>query len=130
MQLRISSVIKVILIVCPFFLQDLIDIVLSKTQRKTPTEIHRQYPITRIREFYLRKVRFAQTCFEEKFNRILQEFPRIDDVHPFYSDLLNVLYDRDHYKIALSQVNLAKTLIDHVARDYSRLLKYADSLYR
>lgn len=43
---------------------------------------------------------------------------------------MNVLYDRDHYKLALSQVNTARHLIDNVAKDYARLLKFADSLYR
>lgn len=36
--------------------KDFIDIVLSKTQRKTPTVIHPSYAISRIRAFYMRKV--------------------------------------------------------------------------
>ena len=51
-------------------------------------------------------------------------------IHPFYADLMNILYDRDHYKLALGQINTAKGLIDALARDYIRLLKYGDSLYR
>jgi nucleolar GTP-binding protein len=43
---------------------------------------------------------------------------------------MNVLYDRDHYKLALSQINTAKHLIDSVGKDYTRLLKYGDSLFR
>lgn len=54
----------------------------------------------------------------------------MDDVHPFYADLINVLYDKDHYKLALGQINTAKHLIDNVAKDYVRLMKYGDSLYR
>ena len=42
---------------------DFIDIVLSKVQRKTPTVVHAQYQITRIRQFYMRKVRFAQDWY-------------------------------------------------------------------
>ena len=37
-----------------------LDIVLSKIQRKTPTVIHANYQISRIREFYMKKVKFAQ----------------------------------------------------------------------
>jgi len=44
--------------------------------------------------------------------------------------LLNILYDRDHYKLALSQVNSARHHVDNIARDYVRLLKFGDSLYR
>ena len=37
---------------------ELIDIALSKTQCKTPTEIHKNFKISRIRKFYMRKVKF------------------------------------------------------------------------
>jgi nucleolar GTP-binding protein len=43
---------------------------------------------------------------------------------------MNVLYDRDHYKLALGQISTARNLIDNVAKDYVRLLKFGDSLYR
>ncbi|RHZ64126.1 hypothetical protein Glove_326g130 [Diversispora epigaea] len=109
---------------------DFLDIVLSKTQRKTPTVIHKQYKIGRIRQFYMRKVKFTQETFDEKLKSILDDFPKLDDIHPFYSDLMNVLYDKDHYKLALGQINTARHLIDQVGKEYVRLLKFGDSLYR
>ena len=48
--------------------------------------------------------------------QILEDFPKVDDIHPFYADLLNVLYDRDHYKLALGQLNTARNLIDRVSQ--------------
>ena len=39
-------------------------------------------------------------------------FVIFQDVHPFYADLMNILYDKDHYKLALGQINTAKHLID------------------
>ncbi|RVE48745.1 hypothetical protein evm_006519 [Chilo suppressalis] len=110
--------------------KDFIDIILSKTQRKTPTVVHKHYKISRIRAFYIRKVKFTQQNFHDRLSRIIQEFPKLDDVHPFYADLMNVLYDKDHYKLGLGQLNTARHLIDTVAKDYVRLLKYGDSLYR
>ncbi|KAG6909682.1 hypothetical protein DXG01_016089 [Tephrocybe rancida] len=109
---------------------DFLDIVLSKTQRKTPTVIHKNFKISRIRNFYMRKVKFTQDSFEEKLAGILNEFPMLDDLHPFLSSLMNVLYDKNHYKLALGQLRTARHLIDHVAKDYCRLLKFGDSLYR
>lgn len=110
--------------------KDFIDIILSKTQRKTPTVIHKNYKIARIRTFYMRKVKFTQQNFHDRLSKIIQEFPKLDDVHPFYADLMNVLYDKDHYKLALGQLNIARHLIDNVAKDYCRLMKFGDSLYR
>lgn len=110
--------------------KDLVDVVLSRTQRKTPTVVHPQYAIHRIRRFYMRKVKYCQTTIHEKLGQILEEFPRLEDIHPFYADLMNVLYDKDHYKLALGQLNTAKSLIDGIGRDYVRLMKYGDSQFR
>lgn len=57
---------------------DFLDIVLSKTQRKTPTVIHKNFKISRIRNFYMRKVKFTQDSFDEKLGAILTEFPVLD----------------------------------------------------
>eukprot|EP01041_Mallomonas_annulata_P009884 gene9884-20564_t len=109
---------------------EFIDIILTRTQRKTPTVIHPGYKITRIRSFYMRKVKFTEQNISEKFGAILQDFPRLEDIHPFYADLMNILYDRDHYKLALGQINTAKCLISTISKDYLRLMKYGDSLFR
>jgi nucleolar GTP-binding protein len=78
----------------------------------------------------MRKVKFTQENFHEKLDSILSEFPILDNLHPFLSSLLNVLYDKNHYKLALGQINTARHLIDQVGKDYVRLLKFGDSLYR
>ena len=54
----------------------------------------------------------------------------MQNLHPFLASLLNVLYDKNHYKLALGQINTCKHLIDSVGKDYVRLLKFGDSLYR
>ncbi|KAJ9523084.1 hypothetical protein QJQ45_023934 [Haematococcus lacustris] len=110
--------------------KDFIDIILSKTQRGTPTVVHNGWAIQRIRQFYMRKVKFTAANWNERLTAILDEFPKVEDMHPFYGDLLNVLYDKDHYKLALGQLNTARNLIDRLAQDYVRLVKYGDSLYR
>ena len=111
-------------------LNDFLDIVLSRTQRKTPTVVHKGYAIGRIRDFYLRKVKFTHETFESKLGAIVDEFPRLDDIHPFYADLMNILYDKDHYKLALGQISTARHLIETVAKEYAKLIKFGDSLYR
>lgn len=109
---------------------EFIDIVLTRTQRRTPTVIHPGYKITRIRSFYMRKIRFTQQTIHERLSEILNDFPRLDDIHPFYSDLCNTLYDRDHYKLALGQISSARSVVDAISRDMVRMVKYGDSLYR
>ncbi|KAJ5333856.1 Nucleolar GTP-binding protein 1 [Penicillium brevicompactum] len=110
--------------------QEFLDIVLSRTQRQLPTQIRAGFKISRIRGFYTRKVKYTQETFCEKFQHILDGFPRLVDIHPFHKDLMNTLYDADHFRIALGQVSTAKHLIETVSRDYVRLIKYAQSLFQ
>src|ERR1041384_6215570 len=72
----------------------------------------------------MRKIKFTCETFAEKIQAVLDGFPRLADIHPFHRDLLNTLYDADHFRIALGQLNTAKSLIEAVSRDYVRLLKY------
>lgn len=78
----------------------------------------------------MRKIKFTQQTISERLGQILSDFPRLNDIHPFYADLCNTLYDRDHYKLALGQINTARSLVDSIARDMIRMVKYGDSLYR
>jgi len=107
-----------------------VDIALSKTQRKTATVIHARMKINTIRKFYMVKVKFCQSAFSDRLSKIINEFPHLDNIHPFYSDLINVLYDKDHYKLALGQLNTCRAIIDKIGKDYVKLLKYGDTLYR
>ncbi|KAI3984533.1 hypothetical protein MKX01_040410 [Papaver californicum] len=59
--------------------------------------IHKGYAINRLRQFYIRKVKFTQTNFHDKLSVI---------------------------------INTARNLISKISKDYVKLLKYGDSLYR
>ncbi|KAB7507738.1 Nucleolar GTP-binding protein 1 [Armadillidium nasatum] len=58
--------------------EEFIDFTLSKTQRKTPTVVHKQFKISRIRKFYMRKVKFTQQNFRDRINQILTDFPKLE----------------------------------------------------
>jgi len=77
---------------------DFLDIVLSKTQRKTPTVIHKNFKISRIRNFYMRKVKFTQDTFDEKLGSILSEFPMLDVCLPLMLLRLSNSYAWDVYR--------------------------------
>ena len=95
-----------------------------------PTQIRAGFKISRIRAFYTRKVKYTSETFTERLSATIEAFPRLADIHPFHRDLLNTLYDADHFRIALGQLSTAKSLIETVARDYVRLLKYGQSLFQ
>lgn len=149
-----------------------LDVILSKTQRKTPTVIRSGFKISRIRAFcassrlaFPRNCpltailyrRHAQSqvhsgllrgtarpdldgvpCHGRACTSFSPELPQeahpyfsfLQNLHPFLNSLLNVLYDKNHYKLALGQLNTARHLIVQVGKDYCRLIKFGDSLYR
>lgn len=74
------------------------------------------WPIQRIRQFYMRKVKYTASTWSDRLTKILDDFPKVDTIHPFYSDLLNVLYDKDHYKLALGQISIARNLISKISQ--------------
>ncbi|CAD6224455.1 unnamed protein product [Miscanthus lutarioriparius] len=110
--------------------KDIVDVILSCTQRQTPTVVHKGYAISRIRQFYMCKVRYSQQNFCEKLSTIIDEFPQLDDIHPLYGDLFHVLYNKDHYKLALGQINTTRNTIAKISKDFLRLLKCGKSLYQ
>lgn len=73
---------------CLICFQDFVNIMLSKTQRKTPTVVHKHYKISRIRSFYTRKVRYTQQNFNERLSLIIQEFPKLDVSLAFLTNIL------------------------------------------
>lgn len=56
----------------------LVDVCLSKTQRKTPTEIHKRSNISVIKKFYIRKIKTCAQFFVEKLKAIITLFPKLD----------------------------------------------------
>lgn|SRR6218665_1668741 len=109
---------------------DLIDICLNKTNRKTPTVIHKHFEITRIRKFYIKKIQFASDEFIEKLSEIVDSFPMLEDIHPFYSEMISILYDKDNFKIALGKVSATKSKIQTIYNSTFKMLKFADTMYR
>ncbi|TYH38870.1 hypothetical protein ES332_D12G140300v1 [Gossypium tomentosum] len=83
--------------------KDFIDIILSRTQRQTPTVVHKGYAISRLRQFYMRKVKYTQQNFHEKLSTIIDEFPCLDDI---------------------------QSILCKITKDYVKLLKYGDLLCR
>lgn len=110
--------------------QGLIDICLSKTNRQTPTIIRKHYEITRIRYFYIRKIKHATNEFVTRLEKIVNEFPVIEDIHPFYAELIAILYDKDTYKITLGKLNSVKSKLLDIQNNSIKMIKFADSLYR
>eukprot|EP00802_Teleaulax_amphioxeia_P001348 Tamp_01350.p1 GENE.Tamp_01350~~Tamp_01350.p1 ORF type:complete len:470 (+),score=32.93 Tamp_01350:2705-4114(+) len=107
----------------------IINKVLSSTQRKTPTVVHKRFSIERIRRFYIKKIKFVQQNFSTQLSEILENFPSIDYIHPFFGDLLDLMFQRQHYKIALSKISVSKGKINVICKNFVKLVKNGNTSY-
>jgi len=98
-------------------------------QRKTPTVIHKHFSIQRIRQFYIRKIKFVQNKYNHFILEILNDFPPIDHLHPFFTDFFNILFNKNCYKIALNRLYRSKSIIVKISKNYIKLVKYEKSFY-
>ena len=70
----------------------------------------------------MRKVRFTQESIVEIFEAIIKNFSKLYEIHSFYADMINNLYDKDYYKLSLGTVNTAKNICEKIGSDYVKLL--------
>jgi hypothetical protein len=63
--------------------------------------IHKNFKISRIRNFYMRKVKFTQDSFEEKLSSILSEFPMLDVCLSFCFCSCLLVYAWDVYRTCI-----------------------------
>ena len=109
--------------------ESLLNKIFSSTQRKTPTLVHKRYSIERIRKFYIRKIKFVQQNFVKQISDIIDSFPSIDYIHPFFGKLLSLMFQRQHYKMALYRLSKSKLIIDIICKNFIKLVKNGNSLY-
>ncbi|AEA38962.1 nucleolar G-protein (nucleomorph) [Cryptomonas paramecium] len=107
---------------------DIINTILSKTQKKTPTIIHKHFSIQRIRKFYIKKLSFAYYNFYNYICNLIQKFPVMNEIDPFFKNIFNLLFNKNYYKVALGWLNNLKLLIFKLLKKYTTLLKLGNSL--
>nr|UXY86894.1 nucleolar G-protein [Cryptomonas paramecium] len=107
---------------------DIINTILSKTQKKTPTIIHKHFSIQRIRKFYIKKISFAYYNFYNYICNLIQKFPVMNEIDLFFKNIFNLLFNKNYYKTALGWLNNLKLLIFKLLKKYTTLLKLGNSL--
>ncbi|CAC27007.1 putative nucleolar G-protein [Guillardia theta] len=109
---------------------NLIDNLLSKTQRKTPTYINKHVSIARIKSFYIKKLLFVKNFMSNYLNKIIEFFPKIVQLHHFYRNLFTRIFDRNYYKVNLSKINWLLKKISNLTENYKSLIHKETKFYR
>jgi len=74
------------------------------------------------KERCLRRIRFVEEQVR-RYDAFLKSFPKINELHPFYKELLEILIgDVSKFKICLTSIKKAVFLTSKLSKSYSRLI--------
>ena len=60
--------------------------------------------------------------------KVVKRFPTIEKLHPFYEDMIDLMFDIDRYKVSLSKIQWAAERIEALSTDVIRRLKRAKTI--
>ncbi|UCH88029.1 MAG: 50S ribosome-binding GTPase [Thermoplasmata archaeon] len=84
--------------------------------------------LTRERAFAIAKLQIIQDVLTEKLKKYTKGFPSIDNLHPFYNQLVDVLVGNDRLKKALGAMDWGRRKIAGVCTANIRRIKTEDNI--
>lgn len=97
----------------------------SRTEVKIPRKVPR---IIRTKRKESKKLRVIEGFLDSRLKRIVKQIPSIDDVHPFYSELADILVGRDQLKNALGSIYGTRRVVKKLIQNYIFKIKRAREL--
>lgn len=106
--------------------EELIDIAFRKASRvevKIPKRVPR---VIRTKRKETKKLRVIEQFLDSRLTRIVKQIPSIDHVHPFYSELADILVGRDRFKKALGSIYGTRKVVKRLIKNYIYKIKRAN----
>ncbi len=75
----------------------------------------------------LARVGAASRTFESRLHRVIRSFPNLDELHPFYHELVDVLVSVDDVKQHLGAVSWARSRIQSIRSDIEKRIRAAEN---
>lgn len=108
--------------------EELIDIAFRKASR-VEVKIPRKVPcIIRTKRKEVKKLRVIEQFLDSRLTRIVKQIPSIDHVHPFYSELTDILIGRDRFKEALGSIYGTRKVVKRLIKNHIYKIKRANEL--
>lgn len=94
----------------------------SKVKLSLPQKLP---PLLKAKKREEARVRKVAQFLHDRFNNIVKQFPKINDLHPFYRDLTDVLIGVDNLKKYLASLRGAAKVIMKIANEHIRNIRRA-----
>ncbi len=105
----------------------LIDVAFRRASRATvklPTRKNKLL-VAKLKE--ITRVRTVSSVIASRLRNIKKSIPSINSLHPFYRDLFYVFIDPDKFKIALSRLSKAASMVEKLSKEYVARLRSSTS---
>ncbi len=106
--------------------KELVDLAFSSASKVSVPRIRRN--IVWVRKKERQRIKVVEATITSKLNNITRKMPRVEDLHPFYLDLVDVLVGAQNLKKSLAALNWAVKRIQSFSTSYSRRLSRAETI--
>lgn len=96
--------------------QELLDIAFSKSMKIKPPK-SRGDPIKRSKEHEINRINTFTSSIYDRLSDIVENFPSLNQIHPFYFELLDIIADLDVIRLSLGRVDGVKETIRNLSYD-------------
>jgi len=98
--------------------EELIDLAFSTASKVTIPRIRRSVVWVRRKE--RQRIKIVEATITSRLNKTFKKMPRMEEIHPFYIDLVDVLVGVKNFKKSLAALNWAVKRIQSFSSTYSR----------
>jgi nucleolar GTP-binding protein len=108
--------------------QELVDQAFRKASRvevKLPKKVPK---IIKTKRKEVKKLRVIEQFLDSRLTRIVKQIPSIDYVHPFYSELADILVGRNRFKKALGSIYGTRKVVKRLIKNHIYKIKRAKEL--
>ena len=106
----------------PFILNPdkLIDVAFRKASKEASSlSIKKVSKLVRVRKKEEKKIKSVSSTIKKHLNKVISRTPKVDELPPFYRELINVVVGIDRFKKSLGAIKWAVSKIKYLERYYS-----------
>ncbi len=104
--------------------------IIDKSFKKASNIVEPYFPKKedKIRKEITDRISTIESISTGHFDKLIRKFPTIETLHPFYFDLIDLMFDVDKYKLSLGNIQWTSNKIKELSTVYIKKLKSAKTV--
>ncbi len=104
--------------------------IIDKSFKKASNIVEPYFPKKedKIRKEITDRISTIESISTGHFDKLIRKFPTIETLHPFYYDLIDLMFDVDKYKLSLGNIQWTSNKIKELSTIYIKKLKSAKTI--